>query len=383
MLTCPFTDTLLNPMRISVTAFLLVFASCAAHAQTVRDTTILIKAVEGLQFSEKRIVLRPRTRLTLIVHNDDDMAHNWVMTKPNSRARVVEFALAMGENGTTRNFIPNLPDVLNHTSLLNPDDRDTLTIALTEEGDFPYVCTYPGHGSIMYGMLYVTARPQNLPPPERDPNLPATATAEAGPHAHHAPPEPLVQHPYPLKLPAVYRTFMPDASPAAIAVGLPALSDGPPQAYCWDATTCQLRYAWSGGFVDNTEQWDGKGQRLTKIVGDLFFRDSTFRSAWYVGEKPAQVRFEGYTLLNRYPEFSYTVDGINVRELNKPQAGQRGLVRRFTIGPSKQPLRLRLGDATNGYKTSVGRIENGWLILPSTVRSVTLSSVVLPITQLP
>lgn len=366
-------------MRSVLVCFcLLLFAPQLAPAQTVRDTTILIKAVEGLQFSEKRMVLRPRTRLTLIVQNDDDMAHNWVLTKPNSRARVVEFALAMGETGTARNFIPNLPDVLNHTPLLNPDDRDTLTLTLLEEGDFPYVCTYPGHGSIMYGMLYVTARPQNLPPIERDPNLPVPANANH--HAHHAAP---LDHPYSLKLPAVYRTFMPDASPAAIAVGLPALNDGPPQAYCWDATTCQLRYAWSGGFVDNAEQWDGKGQRLTKIVGDLFFRDSTFRSPWYVGEKPAQVRFGGYALLNRYPEFSYTVDGVSIRELNKPQARQRGLVRRFVVGPSKQALRLRLGDATNGYKTSAGRIENGWLILPPGVRSVTLSSVVLPTSQLP
>lgn len=368
------------PMRLRLfLLFLLVVAGQMAAAQSARDTTISIKTLAGLQFSEKRLVLPPRTRLTLIVDNDDDMAHNLVMTKPNSRARVVEFALAMGETGPARHFVPALPDVLAHTRLLSPGDSDTLTLTLPDEGDFSYVCTYPGHGSIMYGVLYVTNAPRRLPPIDRDPNLPQ-AIAHAN-HDHTAGPAP--EHPYPFRLPAVYRTFMPDASPAAIAVGLPGLSGGPQQAYCWDATTCQLRYAWAGGFVDNTEQWDGKGQRLTKLVGDLFFRDSTVQTPWYVGGKPAQVRFGGYTLINRYPEFTYTANGVSIRELTKPRTAGRGLVRRFTIGPNRQELRFRLGDTTNGYKTSAGRIERGWLIIPPSVRSVTLSSVVLPTAQLP
>ncbi|MEZ0608210.1 plastocyanin/azurin family copper-binding protein [Fibrella sp. WM1] len=367
-------------MRIRLLLLLSLLAmGGVATAQAVRDTTILIKTMAGLQFSEKRLVLRPQTRLTLIVENDDDMAHNLVVTKPNSRARVVEFALALGDAGPARQFVPALSDVLAHTRLLSPGDSDTLTLTLPDEGDFSYVCTYPGHGSIMYGMLYVTSSPRRLPPIERDPNLPQTEAHMGHPHTAGPPAE----HPYTLRLPAVYRTFMPDASPAAIAVGLPGLSGGPQQSYCWDATTCQLRYAWAGGFVDNTEQWDGKGQRLTKLVGDLFFRDSTTHTPWYVGGQPAQVRFGGYALLNRYPEFTYTASGVTIRELTKPQAGQRGLVRRFTIGPTRQELRLRLGDAANQYKTSAGRIERGWLIIPPTVRSVTLSSVVLPTAQLP
>lgn len=362
-------------MRLLLCLFLFIASIQTVRSQTLRDTTILVKAIAGLQFSEKRLVLQPRTRLTLIVQNDDDMAHNLVVTRPNSRARVVEFALAMGEKGNAQNFIPNLPDILAHTRLLDPGTQDTLTVTLPNEGDFSYVCTYPGHGFVMYGALYVTTQPESLPPVERDPNLPSAQAS----NAHHT----VASHPYIAKLPALYRTFMPDASPAAIAVGLPTLKGGPPQAFCWDATTCQLRYAWSGGFVDNAEQWDGKGQRLTKIVGDLYFRDSTFLTPWYAGDKPMQLRFQGYTLIDRYPEFSYTIDGVAIHELNKPQAGQRGLVRRFTIGPTKQTLRFRLGDATNQYRTTAGRIDNGWLTIPPTVRTLTLSSVVLPTAQLP
>lgn len=351
---------------------LLVLLSSPARSQSTArsapDTTIIIKALEGLQFSEKRLVLKPRTRLTLVVQNDDDMAHNLVVTQPNTRARVIEFALAMGQNGPAKNFVPDLPDVVAHTRLMNPDERDTIRLTLSDEGDFSYVCTYPGHGSIMYGMLYVTSRPAKLPPIQSDLNLPQTVADNS--HAHHAP----ADHPYALQLPAVYRTFMPDASPAAIAVGLPGQKGALPQAYCWDATTCQLRYAWAGGFVDNSEQWDGKGQRLTKVVGDLFFRDSTFSSPWQVGGLiPAATRFKGYSLINRYPEFSYTVDGVLIRELTTSTPGKRGLTRRFVIGPTTRPLRFRLGDRANNYRASIGRIENGWLVLAPNTRTVTLT----------
>jgi azurin len=357
---------LYSHMRLFFPALLLYALSPLALAQVhLHDTTIVIKAIEGLQFSEKRIVLRPQTRLTLVVQNHDDMAHNLVVTRPNSRARVVEFALAMGESGAARNYVPTLPDVLANTHLLKPDDHDTLRIELTEEGDFPYVCTYPGHGSLMYGMLYVTTNLRRLPPPDRDPNLPNVPTDA---HQHHAA---SANHPYPLRLPAIYRTFMPDASPAAIAVGLPGT---PQQAYCWDATTCQLRYAWEGGFVDNAEHWEGKGQRLTKVIGDIFFRDSTFQTPWQVGAKPAQVRFRGYTLVSRFPEFTYTADGILIRELTKAQPKRRGLVRQFTIAPRRYVLRFRLGDATLRYRASAGRIEGGYLIVPPAIKSVTLSS---------
>src|SRR5687767_5561030 len=45
--------------------------------------------------------------------------------------------------------------------------------------------------------------------------------------------------------PQVLRIFMPDASPAAIAVALPG-----DLSFCFDASECRLRYVWKGGFID-------------------------------------------------------------------------------------------------------------------------------------
>jgi len=342
----------------------------SAMAQARRDTTIVLKAITGLQFDQPRLVLKPNTRLRLVLQNTDDMAHNLVLTKPNSRLRVVEFALALGERGPKLDHVPPMPEVLAHTRTVDPGNADTLTVILTE-GAYPYVCTYPGHGSIMYGVLYVIDNARRLPPLDADPNIPNRSGS--GDHAHHAQKAP--DHPYTVKLPAVYRTFMPDCSPAAIAVGLPAVGTGPEQSYCWDAGTCRLRYAWAGGFVDNGEQWEGKGQRLTKIVGDIYYQERTefpFRPA--TGKPTPAVRFQGYRLVNRYPEFHYAIGAVTVRELIKPVAKGRGLIRTFTFDKLTEPLMFAVApDDGMRYQTSLGPVTKGSVRIPAGTRQFTVT----------
>ncbi|WP_288425237.1 plastocyanin/azurin family copper-binding protein [uncultured Spirosoma sp.] len=352
---------------------LLLLSAVLLHvsAWAQRDTTITITTSGGLQFDQKRLVVRPNTRLHLIFQNKDDMAHNLVVTRPNARLRVVEFALALGDKGPALHHIPVMSDVLAHTVSVEPGNIDSLTVKVAD-GAYPFVCTYPGHGAVMYGVVYATNEPEKLPPPSEDRNLPnPDRVAEAGMQHHHANAS---GHPYPLTLPAIYRTFMPDCGPAAIAVGLPGSDGG--QSYVFDAGSCRLRYAWSGGFVDNSEQWDGKGQRFTKVVGDIYYRD-TDDFPWRVGNQTPVVQFKGYRLIDRYPEFRYLVNGVEVRELIRPRVGGRGLVRTFTIAPTKQPLTFR-ATAQPGiqYKTSAGRLQNNQIRLPAGTRqfSLTLST---------
>ncbi|GAB3639463.1 plastocyanin/azurin family copper-binding protein [Spirosoma arcticum] len=344
-----------------------LFGAQAANAQ--RDTTITITSSGGLQYDQKRLIIKPNTRLKLRFWNKDDMEHNLVVTRPNSRLRVVEFALALGEKGPEQHHVPIMDDVLAHTVSVAPGNTDSLVVTLPE-GAYPFVCTYPGHGSIMYGIIYATNDPR-LPDPARDRNLPNTERVAEAAHANHTAAS---GHPYTVQLPAVYRTFMPDCGPAAIAVGLPGPDGG--QSYVFDAGQCRLRYAWSGGFVDNTEQWDGKGQRLTKIVGDIYYRD-TSDFPWRVGTAATPPQFKGYRLINRYPEFRYVVNGVEVRELIKPLPAGRGLVRTFTLSPTKQSVTF-ISAAQPGIqvKPSVGRLQNGEVRLPTGTKqfSITVST---------
>ena len=121
----------------------------------------------------------------------------------------------------------------------------------------------------------------------------------------------------------IVRWDMPEATPAAIAVGLPGgLS------YCFDAGQSKLLYAWRGGFVDMTgtllRKTDAKKLTPTAaLIGSIFWR----------ADKEAGLRkFKGYRLVNGVPEFRYFVDGVEVREMLTPEGA--GIRRRRVFDPA-------------------------------------------------
>ena len=335
------------------------------------DTTLTIRAVSGLQYDVVRFAVRPGTRVKIILRNADDMAHNLVLTKPAKRLDVVNAALALGGKGPAVNYVPKSADVLAAIPVLSPSQEAELVwTAPAAEGVFPYVCTYPGHGFVMFGALHVTTRP--LPPLKDDPNVPEQALAQQPAAAHHvsyADPRPS-PHPYPVALPVVYRTFMPETGPAAIVVMLPN-----EQSYCWDAGTCRLRYAWRG-YVDNAEHWHGNGKRLSKVVGDVYFRDQA-GFPFHLGSanhQPKQVQFKGYQLVDRYPHFRYLVDGVEVIEVIRAAETGNGLVREFRVGPVDQDVFFTI-QAQDGmeYVPSAGAFEGSTLRLtPGQARHFTI-----------
>ncbi|WP_229251173.1 plastocyanin/azurin family copper-binding protein [Emticicia sp. BO119] len=335
-----------------------------------QDTTIVIKVLGGLQFDLPRFAVRPNTRVTITLDNHDDMAHNLVVTQPNSRIKVVDEALKLAEKGAKMDYIPNSPLVIAHTRILEPGRMESITFLVDKEGTYPYVCTYPGHGYIMYGAMYVTTKP--LPPLEKDLNVPETQRQKTGATANHSGHHMASQspHPYPLKYPLHYRTFMPDCSPAAIAVAL-----NETESYCFDAGKCYLRYAWSGGFVDNSEQWKGNGSKLTKIVGDIYWHDNTgfpFRIGKI--DITPEVHFKGYHLTNRIPTFRYLLNNIEVKETLTLLPGDTGLSRTFTFRNNTQPLLfiIKTDDGIT-YKSSVGKFNDGVLTIPAGTQKLTLT----------
>ena len=143
--------------------------------------------------------------------------------------------------------------------------------------------------------------------------------------------------PVPVDRAVVIRWDMPEASPAAIAVGLPG-----GVSYCFDAGESRLRYAWLGGFVDMTRTLLSKKNRETnltetaEIVGEIFFREGLAPIRAGDRERIPQRRFRGYRLVDSLPEFHYQLDGVDVYELIAPVDG--GIVRRFRIGEVSQPM---------------------------------------------
>jgi putative heme-binding domain-containing protein len=114
----------------------------------------------------------------IVFENIDIMPHNLVIVKPGTLAKVGIAAeeMATGPDAFDKQFIPNLPDVLYATRMLQPGQVDRISFqAPSQVGEFPFVCTFPGHWRRMYGTLHVVENLDDVPPealvPTIDPEI--------------------------------------------------------------------------------------------------------------------------------------------------------------------------------------------------------------------
>ena len=85
------------------------------------------------------------------------MPHNLVIGTLGSKEKLFALAMAMvtDPQGMTKGYIPEAPEILFHTKLLQPNTSETLEFTAPAAGDYPYMCTVPGHGALMNGVMRV------------------------------------------------------------------------------------------------------------------------------------------------------------------------------------------------------------------------------------
>ena len=164
----------------------------------------------------------------------------------------------------------------------------------------------------------------------------------------------------------VVRFYMPEATPSAIAVGLPDNVS-----YCFDPGEVRLRYAWLGGFVDITGTLFEKRDSVTNLtrtvdlLGDIFYRTTEFPLRFGAPDRIPQRRFRGYRMSGGRPRFHYQVDGIDVYETVEAADGNQGIVRRFTIARIEQPAWFLTGNPEGVEVTStLGEAAEGKFEIP-------------------
>ncbi len=115
---------------------------------------------EQMRYDTARIVVEAGKAFEIIVENGDFMPHNLVVVAPGQRERIGTAAalLPPGElDRRGRSYIPKSDGILEATKLLNAGQSETLKVAaINKEGDYEYVCTFPGHHQVMWGWLIVT-----------------------------------------------------------------------------------------------------------------------------------------------------------------------------------------------------------------------------------
>ena len=121
--------------------------------------TIVIKSVkEAMSYDKKEFTVTAGKTVELIFENPDAMQHNLVIGKPKSLEIIGKAATKMitQKDALQKSYIPNIPQIIASTPLVNSEGSYKLTFKAPDVvGDYPYVCTFPGHWSIMNGVMKV------------------------------------------------------------------------------------------------------------------------------------------------------------------------------------------------------------------------------------
>ncbi len=127
---------------------------------------IRIEAVASqMKFDLSRITLSAGEEVVIEFVNRDEMPHNFLITKEGALETVALAAEAMvsSPDAFGRSFIPKTPEVLFAIRLLQPGE--TLQARFTapkQTGNYPFVCTFPGHWRTMNGIVQVVNQPAQV-----------------------------------------------------------------------------------------------------------------------------------------------------------------------------------------------------------------------------
>ena len=147
-------------------------AAFSAESDKVNATlgqALRVQAVPNLmQFAPRELRVKAGAKVRLIFDNPDLMMHNFVLVARGAGEEVGALAdqLAADPNGMAKGYVPASPKVLLATPLVAPKTKAELTFdAPKEPGEYPYLCTFPGHWRVMRGVLIVSAEKPPVAPP--------------------------------------------------------------------------------------------------------------------------------------------------------------------------------------------------------------------------
>ncbi|MFN7563788.1 MAG: plastocyanin/azurin family copper-binding protein, partial [Prosthecobacter sp.] len=119
---------------------------------------IIVEAALGLQFVQKQLLAKAGEKLTIRFKNPDVVPHNWLLAKPGSLQKLGEKVNLMitDPQGMQKHYVPDSGDVIAYTDMTNPKAEFVIHLtAPKEKGDYPYLCTFPGHWMVMNGVMRV------------------------------------------------------------------------------------------------------------------------------------------------------------------------------------------------------------------------------------
>ena len=138
-------------------------AKMTASLDQVNVRVIRIAAeLAAMKFDISNFVVTAGEDIEIEFVNLDHMPHNLLITKQGAMETVSLKAEAMLKDpeAFNKSFIPDTPEVLFSTKLINHNETARLRITVPNAtGGYPFVCTFPGHWRTMNGTMNVVRAP--------------------------------------------------------------------------------------------------------------------------------------------------------------------------------------------------------------------------------
>ncbi|HWL10491.1 MAG TPA: plastocyanin/azurin family copper-binding protein [Planctomicrobium sp.] len=122
---------------------------------------VTLRTSGNLQFDHQRLTVKAGEVIQLTFINADVVPHNWALVKPGTLQTVGELSnqFAAHPDAYPRQYIPETGDVLAYVDIVDPGKRSSIYFTAPKTaGQYPYVCTFPGHWTVMHGVLTVTEK---------------------------------------------------------------------------------------------------------------------------------------------------------------------------------------------------------------------------------
>jgi azurin len=150
---------------LSAVLAIACLSSSALRAQDAAAVELELKphATNPLGYDKTELTVKKGVKVKLTLNNTGSAApqpHNFILCKVGKLEAVGALANLMmtDPQGMAKSYIPeNQEDILAHTKLVQIGQTESIEFtAPAEAGDYPYLCSFPGHWLLMRGVLHVT-----------------------------------------------------------------------------------------------------------------------------------------------------------------------------------------------------------------------------------
>ena len=129
------------------------------------DQVIVISTMEAqMKYDVRSFSVKPNAKVKLVFKNPDSLPHNLILCTPGKKKggdkgqEVIDAVLKLGDKGVEMDWEPKgHPRILASSGMVQPKKETTIYFkAPKKEGDYPYICTFPGHFQLMNGVMGVS-----------------------------------------------------------------------------------------------------------------------------------------------------------------------------------------------------------------------------------